>query len=885
MTEETISHYGTPRRSGRYPWGSGEDPYQSNSSFLGMVDGMKKQGMTEAEIARGLGMSTTQLRAQKSIAKAANREADISMALRLKDKGYSNVAIGARMGINESSVRALLDPSTKAKNQVLFETSNLLKEEMKSKRFLDIGEGTENSMGISETKLKAAVAILEAEGYEVHRVKALQLGTGHETNMKVLVPPGTTYKELVNNRDDIRTVAAWSEDGGSTFQKILPPVSIDGKRVGVRYAEDGGTEMDGVIQVRRGVDDISLGKANYAQVRIAVDGKSYLKGMAMYADDLPDGVDLMFNTNKKSTGNKHDAMKPLESDPDYPFGSVIRRQMHYTDASGKSKQSVMNILQEEGDWGEWSRSLASQMLSKQPLVLAKGQLDAKLKSKQAELDEIMKLTNPEVKRKLLLDFADGADSASVDLKAAALPRQATHVILPVKGMKETEIYAPNYRNGERVVLVRYPHGGTFEIPELTVNNKMPLAQRILGRARDAVGINSKVAERLSGADFDGDTVLVIPNNDGKIKTTPALAGLKDFDPKAAYPEYEGMPRMTDKAKQQQMGNVSNLITDMTIKGANPDEIARAVRHSMVVIDAAKHHLNYKQSADDNGINALKKQYQGVGPTGRARGASTVVSQAGADTRIDEVKPRSARRGGPIDIETGKLVYEATGATYVNAKGQTVKKTTKMPRMLTVDDAHQLSAGTRMEEVYANHANSLKAMANRARKEAVSTKSTPYSSSARVAYASEVASLDAKLNRALKNKPLERQAQIIAGAQVSAKKKANPHLEKDQIQKISRQALAEARDRTGATKQRITFTDREWEAVQAGAITTNKLKRILTMADTDAVKERALPRTQTGLAAGQLGRARTMMSAGYTQAEIADALGVSTTTLNAALKED
>lgn len=222
MTEETISHYGTPRRSGRYPWGSGEDPYQSNSSFLGMVDGMKKQGMTEAEIARGLGMSTTQLRAQKSIAKAANREADISMALRLKDKGYSNVAIGARMGINESSVRALLDPSTKAKNQVLFETSNLLKEEMKSKRFLDIGEGTENSMGISETKLKAAVAILEAEGYEVHRVKALQLGTGHETNMKVLVPPGTTYKELVNNRDDIRTVAAWSEDGGSTFQKILP---------------------------------------------------------------------------------------------------------------------------------------------------------------------------------------------------------------------------------------------------------------------------------------------------------------------------------------------------------------------------------------------------------------------------------------------------------------------------------------------------------------------------------------------------------------------------------------------------------------------------------------------------------------------------------------
>ena len=58
-------------------------------------------------------------------------------------------------------------------------------------------------------------------------------------------------------------------------------------------------DKDGVIEIRSGVDDLSLGDSHYAQVRILVDGNTYLKGMAVYSDDLPDGVDVMFNTNKK----------------------------------------------------------------------------------------------------------------------------------------------------------------------------------------------------------------------------------------------------------------------------------------------------------------------------------------------------------------------------------------------------------------------------------------------------------------------------------------------------------------------------------------------------------------------------------------------------------
>ena len=104
------------------------------------------------------------------------------------------------------------------------------------------------------------------------------------------------------------------------------------------------------------------------------------------------------------------------------------------------------------------------------------------------------------------------------------------MILPVSSMKPTEIFAPNYDNGTRVALIRYPHGGKFEIPELIVNNRNREASRLLKDAKDGVGIHHSVAEHLSGADFDGDTVLVIPNGKGKIKADPMLEGLKNFNP-------------------------------------------------------------------------------------------------------------------------------------------------------------------------------------------------------------------------------------------------------------------------------------------------------------------------------------------------------------------
>ena len=889
-----LAHYGVKRKSGRYPWGSGKDPHQHSGDLLSTIKDLKAKGLSETEIAKGLGMTTTQLRAQKSIAKNEKRKADVAMVARLKEKGMSNTAIGRRMGINESSVRALLDPTLKERAGSTEVLAKELKKQVGKDGLLDVGLGVEVNMGVTSTKMKTATAMLEAEGYHVHKVKVQQQTTGKFTEMKVLVPPGMDYKTVLAKRGEIKAPGVNIEDRGRTVYGIEKPTAVSSKRLKVRYGPEGGSDMDGVIELRRNVKDLSLGGSNYAQVRISIDGTHFLKGMAMYSDDLPKGYDIRFNTNKKPTGNKLDALKPMKDDPANPFGAVIRRQMHY-ESNGKKKLSAINIVNDEGTWGDWSKTLSSQFLSKQPVSLAKQQLKAARDKRKAEFEEIMALTNPSVKKKLLQSFADSVDSDAVDLKAAALPRQASQVILPVPKMKPTEVYAPNFKHGEKVVLVRHPHGGRFEIPELTVNNKNPHARKTIGtKVKDAIGIHPKVAERLSGADFDGDSVLCIPNNSGKVKTSPALKGLNGFDPKAMYPEYPGMKRMTSKQTQLKMGEVSNLITDMTIKGATQSEIARAVRHSMVVIDAEKHHLNYKQSEIDNGITALKKKYQG-----RANaGAATLISRASSKVYVPDRKPRSASKGGGIDKKTGRKVWEETGKTYkkpvFGEDGETIvgwkteKSILKSKKLAETNDAFSLVSkdGSTIETVYANHSNELKAMANEARKATLTIPSVRKNPQAAKTYAPEVKSLKAKVNEALRNKPRERQAQVLADAVVRAKKQADPTLAKDKerLKKVRRQALAEARSRTGAGKKPFAITPREWQAIQEGAVSQAALNKVLELADESVVRELATPRSQPKVSSSMVSRAKAMSSRGKTAAEIAEALGISTTSVHRALEE-
>lgn len=852
--DDLLKHYGTPRKSGRYPWGSGEDPFQSEGwRFLNNVDKYRESGLSEKEIAAKMGLPITTLRSKITLANKEVTNIKKSLVDEYHRSGMTNIDIAAKLGMSEASVRNYIKNAPKTANETAIDNiSNSLKNAIEKNKYIDVGAGVERQLGVSKEKLKAARQKLKDEGYVEHEIYVQQMSDKNKwTTIKVLTKE--TDRDVVNrNKDQIRTMEEWSPDGGQTMKKIGPPELINLDRVKVRYAEDGGALKDGLIELRPGVEDLDLGTAKYAQVRIGTENKKYLKGMAIYGDDeFPKGVDIIFNTNKGKHIPKDEVLKDMKESEDFPFGATITKQ-----------RGAINIVNEEGDWDTWSGKVSSQFLSKQPTKLIKERLDDTYDSIKKEYDEILSLDNPTVRKHMLQEFTDGLDAKTRDLKAKGFARTKSHVLLPFPDMNPTEIYAPNYKNGEKVVLVRHPHGGIFEIPELTVNNKHPKAKNILKDAIDAVGIHPSQAEKLSGADFDGDTVLVIPNNNKKIKTSRSLDGLKNFDNKKYQVDYKTIKH--DNVLQIEMGKISNLITDMTIQNADQGEIARAVRHSMVVIDAKKHNLDYKQSARDNGITALKNKYQRhVSPiTGKTTvGAATLISRAKNERKVI--------------LETEK---------YIDANGKIKTRVTKkkdVPQMDLVDDAFKLSSGSQQENAYAAYANKIKALKNESTKQLATIPNLVRKPEAAKKYSAEVESLNSKLNQALLNAPRERQAQLLA--QKLYYKNITPEHDnnKEAQKKLRTQSLITAREMTipGGKKTMVDITDREWEAIQSGAISNTKLKDILLNTNSDKVKKLATPKVTTALSSAKQSKARMLIDKGYSLAEVAEVLGVSTSTVS------
>lgn len=983
---DVLMHYGMPRRSGRYPWGSGEEPYQRGMDFLGRYEALKKSGMTDREIAKELGMlndkgepSTGILRLEKKYAGDMRKIHQMQRANSLKADGLGPTEIGRQMGLPESTVRSLLDPNSQARAALASNLADFLKDQCDQKGMIDIGSKVEldirthadlepydicKELNISKERLDEAVYILKKEGYEVYGGRFDQVNNkGQQTTQRVLCPPGTPHKAIYD-LENVHTITDYtSHDGGKTFDTFVYPKSLDSKRLKVLLADeigpDGerGVDKDGIIQIRRGVEDLSLGDARYSQVRILVDDNKYLKGMAVYSDNMPDGVDVIFNSNKTSVEK---ALKDIKTDdPKNPFGSTIKPggQSYYIDKDGNRQLSLINKRADEGDWSDWSDALPSQFLSKQSLPLVKQQLGIAKADKQAEYDAICQIQNPTLKKHFLDKFADSCDSAAVHLQAAALPGQKYRVIIPINTLKDTEVYAPQYEPGTKLALVRYPHAGIFEIPILTVTHKNPAAKKLLGSdEEDAIGINKKIAERLSGADFDGDTVMCIPTHDpqGRVKITskPYLDGLIGFDPQLAYPERKGMKYMKDPvtgkdATQMEMGKISNLIADMTLFGAPNEDMEKAVRHSMVVIDAAKHKLDYKKSEADNDIATLKKRWQKDIRDDDGTGAATIVTKAKGQTTVDKrqgtphVNIKGSKWYDPnrpegsliyktaddlyypdraYDKETGimtmrtksgkKITYSVKSkeesdfyeprekrnddgtVTYTNKDGtieyRTKTRTQRSTKMAETDDAYSLvsSAKHPVELAYADYANSMKALANQARKESYTTGEIAYSATAKQTYAAEVSSLMSKLNTAELNSVRERAAQRKANVEVQSAKSANKDLKEKDAKKIGQRALNDARSELGSVKRsdrNIDITDREWEAIQSGAISKTTLKRILNNTDVDALRERAMPKETKSLSSGQISRAKALAANGYTLDEISKKLGKSPSTISDYLK--
>lgn len=814
---------------------------ESPVEYYNIISHLRSKGIEDQATADAFGMKLSTLKKIYSNGTNAQKNYNIEEAKYLFDiEGKNKTEIGRIMGVPDTTVGNWLRNNVSEGTQKTRILADTIKKFVDADGAIDIGAGNEillsKDLGfnVTESRIKNAIAMLEDEGYEYGTVKVDQLTT-HPTDHAVVWKKGEhEWKDLVNDPSLInfpyqRKIAI---DGNLMPARGI--TNIDGSRVYIRYPDEGGKDNDGTMEIRRGVEDLNLGENHYAQVRIGVDGTHYLKGVALYSDDIPDGYDIVFNTSKSRDKGFYDVLKKQDPNPFNPFGSSIKtedklrglKQYEYVDSkTGETKVSAINFVNEEGDWGEWSRNIPSQVWSKQTPAFAKTQLEWQYNEYVKQFEDIMALTNNTVKRHRLEEFSETCDTAAVNLKAHAMPGQRTQLLLPVPDLPKDQVYAPNFKDGTSVVLIRFPHAGQQEIPRLTVNNHWPSAVAKLGpNPVDAIGVNKRTLDQLSGADCDGDTAVVIPDPHGRIKNLPAFRGMVDFDAGIyEVPKNGTTPKRVDadghtitkKSAGQKMGIVTNLLTDMgQDKNATDEELTRVVKMTQVIIDAHKHYYDWKKAWKDLGIQELQNKYQpktnedgSINYDKNGGGASTLISKAKSPVHVNARKERmgitpydpvtgkgntdpiTGKKMDPelpgfpkrekvkvINPETGKplrdhgkYVYETT--IDKNGKEQYVWRETgeighnhqKSVQMRETDDAFTLVSAHRwpMEIVGAEYANKMKALANKARVAYLQTPTDKRDPEAAKKYAQEVEDLKRELELVKQNAPYERHARIVA----------------------------------------------------------------------------------------------------------------------------
>lgn len=724
--------------SSRFPHGSGDNPFQRAKDFyerdmhyrakypgmpprfyaekMGVVN---VRGFNKGEVS--VGLYTALRRDAESQVKMANR----AKALQMLAEGKSKVEVAEILGVRDTTVGNWARGDSLKKAEEAKKTKDLIREFTDQYKYVDISNNSNNGFfvdgkPVGEGALRAAAeSLVKYEGYNIYPIQYDLFGTDHKTTINVLAPPGVPYSEVSDNKFSVKNpvtvdIVRDLESGDiMSYGLKEKPQSVSLDRIEVEYS----SPKDGLIELRPGVADISLGNKSYAQVRIGVDDTHYLKGMAVYNDDLPPGVDIRFNTSKKEgtplmapldNPDAKQVFKPMKvlKDDDgkvigvdwtNPFGASIQDKSEittaagqYKDENGEWKRSAINVVREEGEWMDWSASLASQYLSKQPVETARQQLNLRLAEKKVEFEEICKLENPTIKKYLLEKFADECDGNAVDLKAAPFKGQQTCVLLPCPDLPDNECYCPRYPDGTNVVLVRYPFANYAESPMLTVRNTGSPGQKVFPpTATDAIAINGRRLGQMSGADTDGDHCIVIPLSDKvKVKWSDRiLPGLEGFDHKDIYAGYEGMKKDKHSVYQKKMGVVSNLITDMSFQDFKEEHLVRAIKFSMVIIDAEKSGLDWKRCYKEMGIDELRRIYQRDANEGKA-GAGTIISRAKSPV---EVKERKEWRIGPDTIDAeGNKIYTDTEKTY--KKGKLDLSSVTLSNGLTVDLKHNNNEG-------------------------------------------------------------------------------------------------------------------------------------------------------------------------------------------------
>jgi len=156
---DDLQHYGTKRHSGRYPWGSGDDGMQRAPSeverTVAEYDALRAKGMADVDIAAKLGITTTKMRTDRTLAKAERDQRNAEGVNVMLKRGMKIPEIATAMGLSESSVRNWIgkDPNTVNSKRQIDKTADALADAVKRSTYVDIGTGVERQLGISKQKL------------------------------------------------------------------------------------------------------------------------------------------------------------------------------------------------------------------------------------------------------------------------------------------------------------------------------------------------------------------------------------------------------------------------------------------------------------------------------------------------------------------------------------------------------------------------------------------------------------------------------------------------------------------------------------------------------------------------------------------------------------
>ena len=956
--------------SGRYHHGEGENPHQHDYDPEYEFAQMKHRGASEEEILKAMGLSTTEYRKLVKELKSKDMTARHEDVVKLSEMGLGATAIAKELSkrygyeISEGTIRGDLKriaagekvrvTKLEATKKILIDTLNEHTEDGKPYTFVDVGEGSEKYINVSQVLKDGAVSAIARENTDVfeHVIQVAQVNNSQQkTTVKFLVKVNDPSLTEGKSETEVKKAAAAylhqhydemapitssvigaAEGVPSSVRKVEYPVSISHERVMIGYSDDpvngdDNLAKDGTMIIRPSAKDLTMtdcdtqtGVTHYAQVRIAVDDSHYCKGMAMYGreDQFPPGVDVIFYTNKTSNKSWDKVLKEFKKtkdengnivvDKDNPFGADLKAtgQRYYYDENGEKKMSAVNVLREEGDWNEYRKSLSAQFLSKQNLAFARNQLNTSIDNAKTQFDEIAAVKNAQVRNKLLEDFAESCDAKAIDLSAAATTGQLTQVLLPCPSLKSTtynddgsikeygHVYAPNYPDGHKLAIIRYPHANICEIPVLIVNNSNPEGKTQIGRGLDAIGLPKSALDQLSGADTDGDTgtcidVTKLEELGLHVDTTKYFDELIGFDSKAAAPMTDvtvlnknwnarsdgtSGKTMSKRDRGLQMGRITNCISNMQkATGVTRDEMVRAMKYSMIVIDAYKHNLDWKGAEQEYGIKEIYDKYSS-GDKKAIWTVSKASTQGGLETQDFKYESYTKADGTEgqkkvyINTETGEKYWSYTGREYEKLKedpttgkktgtGEMVKATQKSTGMEDAwrrgEDATALVSAynTPMEQEYAKYSNAMHDIANQARKMMVNnTETVVATAEVKAQYVNEVASLKAKLEVAQQNAPKERLAQMYAQAALKSWKANNPEDAKDSdmLKKKRTYFQNQARARTGANGSgtRVKISAKEYEAINAGAVPKNTVTDVLKRCDKNTLNKQAVPHDESAV---------------------------------------